>query len=389
MKDKQMAIIFDDNIQMVDLQTQYRRLKHEIDAAIQEVLAGAQFINGPQVKAFATHLAQYLDIPHVIPCANGTDALQIALMSLNLPQGEEVIVPAFNYVAAAETVAMLGLTPVLVDVTADTFTMDVSKIEQAISRHTKVIIPVHLFGLACDMGAVMRIAEKYNLYVIEDNAQSMGATYTHPSGRTKHAGTIGHISTTSFFPSKPLACYGDGGAMMTADDTLAKRLYMIANHGQEKKYRHKIIGCNSRLDTLQAAILHVKLNHLTEFNQARMQVAERYNEAFSQLPDVVTPYKPAYTSHIYHQYTIQVKNGKRNALQAWLKERKVPSTIYYPTSLDKQEAFRVYARKAGSLEVAGRLTQTVLSLPIHTEMRAYEQEYIIGQVMDFFKKNER
>jgi dTDP-4-amino-4,6-dideoxygalactose transaminase len=389
MKEKQMAIIFDDNIQMVDLQTQYRRLRQEIDTAIQEVLAGAQFINGPQVKAFASHLAQYIHIPHVIPCANGTDALQIALMGLHLQQGEEVIVPAFNYVAAAETVVMLGLVPVLAEVNADTFTMDVTKIEQAISRHTKVIIPVHLFGLTCDMDPIMRIAEKYNLYVIEDNAQSMGATYTNPSGETKYAGTIGHIGTTSFFPSKPLACYGDGGAMMTADDELAKRLYMIANHGQEKKYRHKIIGCNSRLDTLQAAILQVKLAHLSEFNRIRMQVAGRYNEAFRQLPDVVTPYKPAYTSHIYHQYTIQVTNGKRDALQAWLRERKVPSMIYYPASLDKQEAFRVYARKAGSLEVADRLTQTVLSLPIHTEMRVFEQDYIIKQVMDFFQKNER
>jgi dTDP-4-amino-4,6-dideoxygalactose transaminase len=389
MNEKQMALIFDDNIQMVDLQTQYRRLKQEIDAAIQEVLAGAQFINGPQVKEFASHLARYLDIPHVIPCANGTDALQITLMGLGLQQGEEVIVPAFNYVAAAETVAMLGLIPVLVDVNADTFTMDVNKIEQAISRHTKVIIPVHLFGQTCDMAPIMRIAEKYNLYVIEDNAQSIGATYTYPSGETKHAGTIGYIGTTSFFPSKPLACYGDGGAMMTADEKLAKRLYMIANHGQEKKYRHKIIGCNSRLDTLQAAILNVKLNYLAEFNRIRIHVAERYNEAFRQLPGIITPSKPAYTSHIYHQYTIQVKNGKRNALQAWLKERKVPSMIYYPASLDKQEAFRVSARKAGSLEVADRLTQTVLSLPIHTELRACEQDYIIEQILDFFQKNER
>ncbi|MDR1202052.1 MAG: DegT/DnrJ/EryC1/StrS family aminotransferase [Tannerellaceae bacterium] len=387
MNDKQRAIIPDDNIQMVDLQTQYRRLKQEIDAAIQEVLVNAQFINGPQVKTFAAHLAQYMDIPHVIPCANGTDAIQIALMSLDLQQGEEVIVPAFNYVAAAETVAMLGLIPVLVDVNADTFTMDVNKIEQAISQHTKVIIPVHLFGQACDMGPVMQIAEKYNLYVIEDNAQSIGASYTDPSGKVKNAGTIGHIGTTSFFPSKPLACYGDGGAMMTADDKLAERLYMIANHGQEKKYRHKLIGCNSRLDTLQAAILNVKLNYLAEFNRIRIHVAERYNEAFEQLSDIITPYKPAYTSHIYHQYTIQVKNGKRNALQAWLRERKVPSMIYYPIPLDKQEAFKVYACKAGNLSVADHLTQVVLSLPIHTEMKANEQDYIIEQVIDFFRKN--
>lgn len=389
MNDKQMAIAFNDNIQMVDLQTQYRRLKQEIDAAIQDVLISTHFINGSQVKTFASHLAQYIDIPHVIPCANGTDAIQIALMSLNLQQGEEVIVPAFNYVAAAEAVAMLGLMPVLVDVDANTFNIDVNKIEYAISRQTKVIIPVHLFGQTCDMAPIMRIAEKYNLHVIEDNAQSIGASYTDSSGKTRNAGTIGHIGTTSFFPSKPLACYGDGGAMMTTDNILAERLYMIANHGQEKKYKHKRIGCNSRLDTLQAAILNVKLKYLSEFNQARIHVAERYNEAFNQLPEIVTPYKPSYTSHIYHQYTIKVKNGKRNALQSWLKERGVPSMVYYPTPLDKQEAFRVHARKVGSLEVANHLTQTVLSLPIHTEMREYEQDYIIKQVIDFFEKTER
>ncbi|MDR1402387.1 MAG: DegT/DnrJ/EryC1/StrS family aminotransferase [Tannerellaceae bacterium] len=387
MNDKQMAIVFNDNIQMVDLQTQYRRIKHEIDAAIQEVLVHAQFINGPQVKTFASRFAQYMNIAHIIPCANGTDALQIALMGLNLQQGEEIIIPAFNYAAAAETAALLGLTPVLVDVSADTFTIDVNKIEQAISRHTKAIIPVHLFGQTCDMAPVMRIAERYNLYVIEDNAQATGALYTDPSGEIKKAGTIGHIGATSFFPSKPLACYGDGGAMMTADDKLAEYLRMIANHGQEKKYKHKYIGCNSRLDTLQAAILNVKLKHLSEFNQARIQAAGRYNEAFESLPDVIAPCNPSYTTHIYHQYTIQVRNGRRNALQAWLQEKGVPSMIYYPAPLNRQEAFRVHARKAGNLEVACRLAQTALSLPVHTEMREFEQDYIIEQVIDFFRKN--
>ncbi|MDH6303435.1 UDP-2-acetamido-2-deoxy-ribo-hexuluronate aminotransferase [Parabacteroides sp. PF5-5] len=382
---RQMEITFDDKIQMVDLQTQYLRLKQEIDAGIQKVLAEAQFINGPQVQSFATHLADYLEVPHVIPCGNGTDAIQIALMSLNFQPGDEVIVPAFTYVAAAETVAMLGLKPVLVDVDADTFNIDVSRIEHAISRQTRAIIPVHLFGQICDMEAILRIADKYNLYIIEDNAQSIGASYTFSSGKTEKAGTIGHIGTTSFFPSKPLACYGDGGAIITRHESLAEHLRSIANHGQEKKYQHKLVGCNSRLDTLQAAILDVKLKYLNEFTQSRIAVAERYNEAFNRLPDIITPYKPAYTTHVYHQYTIKVKNGKRDALQAFLKQKGIPTMVYYPISLDKQEAFRVYARKAGDLRNANGLTETVLSLPIHTEMREYIQEYIIEQVIKFFR----
>ncbi|MDR0429037.1 MAG: DegT/DnrJ/EryC1/StrS family aminotransferase [Tannerellaceae bacterium] len=384
MNNGQMGIPYNDAIQMVDLKAQYYRLKQELDTAMQEVLRNAHFINGPQVKAFASHLANYMDVAHVIPCANGTDAIQIALMSLNLQPGDEVIVPAFNYVAAAETVAMLGLIPVLVDVNADTFNIDIHKIEQAISRRTKAIIPVHLFGQGCDMEPIMRIAEKYNLFVIEDNAQSIGASYKFSSGKTKRLGTIGHIGTTSFFPSKPLACYGDGGAVMTTDDSLAERLRLIANHGQVKKYQHKIVGCNSRLDTLQAAILDVKLKHLDEFTQARVQVAERYDSAFFHLSDIITPYKPLYTSHIYHQYTIRIKNGKRDALQEWLKQKGIPSMVYYPAPLDKQEAFRIHARKSGNLMIASQLCKTVLSFPIHTEMRDYVQDYIIGQVTQFF-----
>lgn len=384
MTNKQMGIIYDDSIQMVDLKTQYYRLKQEIDAAVQSVLIDTHFINGPQVKTFASHLSEYLGVPHVIPCANGTDAIQIALMSLNLQPGDEVIVPAFNYVAAAETVAMLGLMPVLVDVDADTYNIDVDKIEEAISWRTKAIIPVHLFGQGCDMEPIMRIARKYNLTVIEDNAQSIGASYTFSSGEVKKLGAIGHIATTSFFPSKPLACYGDGGAMMTADDSLAERLRMIANHGQEKKYEHRMVGCNSRLDTLQAAILDVKLKYVNEFTRARVEIAERYNNSFLRIPEVITPYKPAYTSHVYHQYTIRIKNGKRDALQDWLKQRGVPTMVYYPIPLHKQEAFRIHARKSGNLMIAPQLCKTVLSLPIHTEMRDYVQDYIIEQVVGFF-----
>lgn len=382
---KQMAIAFDEPIQMMDLHTQYLHLKEEINEAIKEVLESSCFINGPQVSKFAERLAKYLHVNHVIPCANGTDALQIALMALNLQPGEEVIVPSFSYVAAAEAVALLGLKPVLVDVDARTFNMDVEKVEQAISRMTKAIIPVHLFGQVCDMEPIMRIARKYNLYVIEDNAQSIGANYIFRNEESQRAGTIGHIGTTSFFPTKPLACYGDGGALMTNDEELAKRIQMIASHGQEKKYYNKYIGCNSRLDTIQAAILNVKLRYVDQFMQARVKIAKHYNDAFKFIPYIILPYKPGYTTHIYHQYTIQVKNGKRNALQAYLKQKGIPTMIYYPLPIDRQEAFRVPARKGGSLEVSRKMSETVLSLPIHTELTPDMQDYIIEHTKRFFK----
>ncbi len=381
---KQMAFAFDEPIQMVDLRTQYKRLKNEIDEAIQEVLNAGAYINGPQVKKFADQLAGYLDVAHVIPCANGTDAIQIALMALNLQPGEEVIVPSFSYVAAAEAVAMLGLKPVLVDIDPQTFNIDVSKIEQAISIQTKAIIPVHLFGQVCDMDPIMRIAEKYNLYVIEDNAQSIGAYYSTNTEK-QSAGTIGHIGTTSFFPSKPLACYGDGGALMTNDDTLAQKIRMIANHGQEKKYYNKLIGCNSRLDTMQAAILNVKIKYIDTFTKARIAVAKRYNFGFKFQSNITIPHQAPYSTHIYHQYTIRVKNGKRDALQAYLKQKGIPSIIYYPLSIDSQEAFRVPARKAGPLNVSKKTADSVLSLPIHSEMNPDMQDYIIHHVQRFFR----
>lgn len=383
---KQMAFAFDEPIRMIDLHSQYYRLREEINKAIQEVLDDNCYINGPQVTEFAERFARYMHTGHVIPCANGTDAIQIALMALNLQPGEEVIVPSFCYVAAAEAVALLGLKPVLVDVDPRTYNMDVEVVEQAISRMTKAIIPVHLFGQCCNMDPIMKIARKYNLFVIEDNAQSVGAHYTFPNNSEEvKAGTIGHIGTTSFFPSKPLACYGDGGALMTNDEELARRIRMIANHGQEKKYYNRYIGCNSRLDTIQAAILKVKLKYLDQFTNARVKVAKHYNDAFKFLPYITLPYRPGYTTHVYHQYTIQVKNGKRNALQSYLKQKGIPTMIYYPLPIDRQEAFRVPARKSGTLEVSRKMSETVLSLPIHSEMTTDMQEYIEEHVIRFFK----
>lgn len=367
---------------MVDLGRQYDRLKPEIDAAMQSVMTGCAFINGPQVRSFAGRLADYLRVPYVIPCGNGTDALQIALMALSLRPGDEVIVPAFTYVAAAEVAGLLGLVPVLVDVDPRTFTLDPSKIEAALSPRTAAIIAVHLFGQCADMEPILELARRHRLYVIEDNAQSVGADYTFSDGSVRPAGTLGHIGTTSFFPSKPLACYGDGGAIFTSDPALGERLRMIANHGQVCKYRHQRIGCNSRLDTLQAAVLEVKLSHLDEFNAARVAVARQYDAAFESQEGVRIPYQAPYSSHVYHQYTLQVDADRRDALQAFLKERGVPSMIYYPLPLQEQEAFRGIARLSGSLDHSVRLCRSVVSLPIHTEMTGEEINYIIDSVRD-------
>lgn len=365
---------------MVDLRRQYERLKPEIDAAMQSVLATSAFINGPQVEAFARQLADYLHVPCVIPCGNGTDALQIALMALSLRPGDEVIVPAFTYVAAAEVVALLGLVPVLVDVDPHTFALDPRKIEAALTPRTAAIIAVHLFGQCADMEPILDLARRNGLYVVEDNAQSVGANYTFTDGRVRRAGTMGHIGTTSFFPSKPLACYGDGGAIFTSDAALADRLRMIANHGQSRKYHHQQIGCNSRLDTLQAAVLTVKLRYLDAFNAARVAVARRYDAAFKSADGLQIPFCAPFSSHVYHQYTLQVEPGRRDSLQAFLKERGVPSMIYYPLPLQEQEAFRGIARVSGALDRSVRLCRSVLSLPIHTEMKEEEIDYIIDSV---------
>lgn len=376
--------MFDGKIQMVDLYSQHLRLKDEIDAAMQEVITSSAFINGPQVKTFSDHLAGYLGVPHVIPCANGTDALQIALMALGLQPGDEVIVPAFTYVAAAEVIAMLGMTPVLVDVDPQSFNINPAKIEQAISRETKAIIAVHLFGQSCNMEAILKIAKAYHLYVIEDNAQSIGAEYTFSDGRVMKTGTMGHIGTTSFFPSKPLACFGDGGALCTSDEKLAQRVRLIANHGQERKYHHKLVGCNSRLDTLHAAVLDVKLKYMEEFTKARRLVARRYDDALLSSDELQIPARSSFSTHIYHQYTVRLRQGgeKRDALQAKLKEKGIPTMVYYPFPLQAQEAYRWLARTPGNMDESARLSKCVLSLPIHTEMKEDEQRYIIDTFIE-------
>lgn len=374
-----------DKIQMVDLHRQYLRLRPELDPAMQEVMDTCAFINGPQVQRFASHLSSCLDVPYVIPCGNGTDALQIALMALDLKPGDEVIVPAFTYVAAAEVVSLLGLIPVWVDVDEKTFNINPWMIESAISPKTRAIVVVHLFGQCCDMEKIRQIAEQNHLYVVEDNAQSLGAEVLFSDGTRRKAGTIAHIGTTSFFPSKPLACYGDGGAVMTSDDRLAERIRMIANHGQLQKYHHKTIGCNSRLDTLQAAVLDVKLPHLEEFTAARQQVAKRYNEAFDQDSRWQIPCQAPYSTHVYHQYTLQVADGKRDDLQQYLKEKGIPSMVYYPLPLHKQTAFYGFSRIGSLLGVSEKLVQSVLSLPIHTEMTDEEVDYIIETVRNYGK----
>ena len=374
-----------DKIQMVDLHRQYLRLRPELDLAMQEVIDSCAFINGPQVQRFASHLSSYLDVPSVIPCGNGTDALQIALMALDLKPGDAVIVPAFTYVAAAEVVSLLGLIPVWVDVDEKTFNINPWMIESAISPKTRAIVVVHLFGQCCDMEKIIQIAEQNHLYVVEDNAQSLGAEVLFTDGSCRKAGTIAHIGTTSFFPSKPLACYGDGGAVMTADERLAERIRMIANHGQQQKYHHKIIGCNSRLDTLQAAVLDTKLPHLDAFAEARRQVAERYDEAFGNDPRWQIPVRASYSTHVYHQYTLQVADGQRDGLQQYLREKGIPSMIYYPLPLHKQAAFYGFSRIGSVLSASEKLVQSVLSLPIHTEMAPEEVDYIIETVCNYGK----
>lgn len=371
---------------MVDLHGQYLRLKDEIDEAMQSVIDNTSFINGPQVTQFAGQLANYLDVPHVIPCGNGTDALQIALMSLHLKPGDEVIVPAFTYIAAAEVILLLGLKPVLVDVDPDTFNINIQSVEEAISTRTRAIIAVHLFGQCCDMEPLLKLAVRHHIFVIEDNAQSIGATYTFTDETVKKAGTIGYIGTTSFFPSKPLACYGDGGALITSEPWEATSLHMIANHGQSKKYHHKVVGCNSRLDTLQAAILLVKLKYIDDFTKARQKVAARYDKGLKGIRFIQTPVKASYSTHVYHQYTIQVKEDKRDEMKAYLQEKGIPSMIYYPLPVHHQEAFEKKIKIPNAVLVSNDLCERVLSLPIHTEMTDEEQDYIIETIIGYAEK---
>ena len=371
---------------MVDLHGQYLKIKPEVDAALQQVIDSCAFIGGPAVKEFAAHLAQYLGTPHVVTCANGTDALQLALMALDLQSGDEVIVPAFTYVASAEVIALLGFTPVLVDVDPNTFNVSPDSVAAAITPHTRAIIPVHLFGQSCDMEPLTHLAADHNLYIVEDNAQAIGATYTFSNGHTAKTGTMGTIGCTSFFPSKNLGCYGDGGALCTADPQLAERIRMTANHGQRVKYHHDVIGCNSRLDTLQAAILDVKLKHLDEYNTARQKAAHYYTAALSGIHGLLCPASQAQSTHVYHQYTLRILDGRRDALKDFLAERGIPSMVYYPLPLHHQEAFCSLCRLGGPLPHAEHLADEVLSLPMHTELTAAQQDRIIDAVKEFFKQ---
>lgn len=376
----------DKKIQMVDLHGQYLKIKPEIDKGIQEVIDTCAFINGPRVKEFADELKKYSGANHVITCANGTDALQIALMALDLKPGDEVIVPAFTYVASAEVIGLLGLTPVMVDVDPKTFNVTAENIRKAISPRTKAIIPVHLFGQSCDMEPIMKVAKENNLYVIEDNAQAIGSVYTFSDGTKKHTGTIGTIGCTSFFPSKNLGCYGDGGAIFTDDDELAEKLRMIANHGQKVKYHHSVIGCNSRLDTIQAVVLKAKLPHLDEYCAARKAAADYYTEHLKDVKGIVVPGELPASTHVYHQYTLKILNGKRDELREFLASKCIPAMIYYPLPLQKQEAFKHITRAAESLETSQQLADSVLSLPIHTELTHDQQDIIIAAVKEFFNK---
>lgn len=374
------------NIQMVDLKSQYHHIKDQIDQAVIECISSTAFINGPAVKEFQTNLEEYLGVKHVIPCANGTDSLQIAMMALELQPGDEVICPAFTYVATAEVIGLLGLIPVMVDVDPKTFNVTAKDIEKAITPKTKAIVPVHLYGQSCDMEPIMQLASKYNLFVIEDNAQAIGADYTFADGSKAKTGTIGHIGSTSFFPSKNLGCYGDGGALMTNDDDLAIKMRMIANHGQEKKYYHKVLGCNSRLDTIQAAILKIKLKHLDQYSSARNTMAAFYDEAFFAFEELEVPARQLNSNHVFHQYTLKVKNGKRNELQHYLSDLGIPSMIYYPLPLYKQEAFKQFVSNDFALATTEQLCDEVLSLPIHTEMNSDDMNFVCTSIQSFFNK---
>ena len=378
-----------EKMQMVDLRGQYLKIKDEVDAAMQAVVDGTSFIGGKAVADFAEHLSRYVRGCPAVTCANGTDALQIALMALGLKPGDEVIVPAFTYVASAEVIGLLGLTPVMVDVDPRTFNVTVDNISRALTDKTKAVIPVHLFGQSCDMEPILRFADEHQLYVIEDNAQAIGAEYTFADGHKAKTGTMGTVGCTSFFPSKNLGCFGDGGAMFAHDEPLCERLRMIANHGQRVKYHHDIIGCNSRLDALQAAVLDVKLRHLDDYCSARRQAAHYYTERFRAFdPEeacLLTPVELTQSMHVYHQYTLQLLDGRRDALKAWLAERGIPSMVYYPLPLQEQEAFKKIARAAEPLTVSKRLAGSVLSLPMHTELTREMQDRVIDAVIEFFK----
>jgi dTDP-4-amino-4,6-dideoxygalactose transaminase len=373
-------------IQMVDTHTQYHKIKSEVDKAVIDVMESSAFINGKPVQEFATNLSNYLGIKHTIPCANGTDALQIAMMALGLQPGDEVITPSFTYIATTEVIALLKLTPVFVEVDPKTFCVDPVAIEKAITPKTKAIVPVHLYGQAAPMEEIMAIAKENNIYVIEDNAQAIGCDYFFKDGSTKKTGTIGHIGTTSFYPSKNLGAFGDGGAIFTNDDALAIKLKMMANHGQSKRYYHDVVGCNSRLDTVQAAILNIKLKHLDEYAAARRKAADFYDKAFANHPKIKTPFRANYTNHVFHQYTLILEGADRNELNEFLAQRNIPSMIYYPVPGHKQKMFEQFNVASQTMPVTDWLTERVISLPIHTELDDEQLSFITSNVLEFVNK---
>jgi len=371
---------------MVDLLGQYDKVQKKIDSKILEVVKSAAYINGPEVHSFQKELENYLNVKHVIPCANGTDALQIAMMGLGLKPGDEVITADFTFAATVEVIALLGLTPVLVDVEKDTFNIDIESLKKAITPKTKAIVPVHLFGQCANMEAVLEVAKTHNLFVIEDTAQAIGADYTFKNGSKKKAGTIGNVGTTSFFPSKNLGCYGDGGAIFTNDDDLAHTLRGIVNHGMYKRYYHDVVGVNSRLDSIQAAILRIKLPLLNSYCDARRKAAEYYTKAFSTTKNITTPVISNFTTHVFHQYTIQVKNVDRNALHQHLLDNGIPNAIYYPVPLHSQKAYMDVRYKEEDFKVTNELINTVLSLPMHTELDSEQLDFITSTVLNFINK---
>jgi len=374
------------NIQMVDLKSQYMKIKPQVDQAINDVLSSTQFINGEHVKSFQNELAAYLDVKHVIACANGTDALQISMMALGLKPGDEIITPSFTYIATTEVIGLLGLKPVFVDCNPENFNISVDEVEKAITKKTKAIVPVHLFGQSSDMKSITSLAKKYNLFVIEDNAQAIGSDYLG-FNQPQKTGTIGNIGCTSFFPSKNLGCFGDGGAMMTNDDELAKKLRMIANHGQSKRYYHDIVGCNSRLDNIQAAVLRIKLKELDQYILNRQKAANYYDQNLKDLDQLTLPFRNLDSNHVFHQYTLKLDDSiVRDELIQYLAEKNIPAMVYYPVPAHRQKMFSKIPNSCGNMKVTNWLSSRVFSLPMHTELSTLQQDYIIENISNFLNK---
>ena len=374
------------NIQMVDLKSQYMKIKPQVDQAINDVLSSTQFINGEHVKSFQNELAAYLDVKHVIACANGTDALQISMMALGLKPGDEIITPSFTYIATTEVIGLLGLKPVFVDCDPENFNISVDEVEKAITKKTKAIVPVHLFGQSSDMKSIMSLAKKYNLFVIEDNAQAIGSDYLG-FNQPQKTGTIGNIGCTSFFPSKNLGCFGDGGAMMTNDDELAKKLRMIANHGQSKRYYHDIVGCNSRLDNIQAAVLRIKLKELDQYILNRQKAANYYDQNLKDLDQLTLPFRNLDSNHVFHQYTLKLDDSiVRDELIQYLADKNIPAMVYYPVPAHRQKMFSKIPNSCGNMKVTNWLSSRVFSLPMHTELSTLQQDYIIENISNFLNK---